>query len=108
MNRAKMMVLAGILAVAGVGSQASTAQAQAVRGATPIPARRVSVVSSLNGYSNQAITPPSASMYRPGRTRIVPGSLSSSSRANAAPHLFHDWSTGRDTPLAKPWLQPLQ
>jgi hypothetical protein len=104
MNRIRMRVLFGILAVGGLWLAGSSAHAQ-VRGGTaptPAPAVRYYYGPGYNGYGYYYYpTAPTALTYRGGFYTAPSPRGTSTSRS------VQDY-TGRHDGLARPWLRPLQ
>jgi hypothetical protein len=108
MNRMRSTMLAGVLAVVGgLGLGVVPAQAQ-VRGAAPVPGSYY-YGPGYNGYGYYFYpTAPAFPTYRGGfYSTPAPTSRVPVTRSAAPTHRFHD-PAGRDLPLYKPWLRPLQ
>ena len=110
MKRIRSMVLVGVLTVSGLGLGASPATAQLPSGAAPAAAPRYYYGPGYYGYGYYsypaAPTVPtysggfySAPSYRTPEASSSPGDTLTSS--------YREWPTGRNVPLAKPWLRPL-
>jgi hypothetical protein len=105
MNRIRLVVLAGVCAVGGLGHFASSAHAQAPSGAVPASAPRYYYGWGYNGWGYYYYpTAPTAPTYSGGfysaPARTYTGGTSTSRPAQ-------DY-TGRHDGLYRPWLRPLQ
>lgn len=109
MNRIRVMVLAGVFAAGGLGIIASSARAQAPGGTAPASTPRYYYGWGYNGWGYYYYpTAPPAPTYR-GGFYTAPAPARTSARASStAPSTDREWPTGRNVPLAKPWLRPLQ
>jgi len=92
MKFAQLTMLAGVLAVGGLGSGVGAARAQVAGGGSP---------AAKPGY----VTYPVAPAYRGGYFGY--GRAPAPSRPGVGTRPDRDWSTGRDVPLAKFWMRPL-
>ncbi len=104
MKRTKTMVLAGVLAVGGLGAATSVAKAQAPTGAAP----RYFYGLGPNGYGYYyyPTAPASAPTYRGG---FYSAPARPSARASGTtPSTYREYGSGRNLYLAKPWLKPLR
>lgn len=106
MNRIRVTVLAGVLAVGGLGLIASSAHAQAPGGAAPATAPRYYYGWGYNGwgyYSN----PAAPSVPTRGGFFSGPAPARSYGGGTATSRPAQDY-TGRHDGLYRPWLRPLQ
>jgi hypothetical protein len=105
MNRIRVRVLAGVLAVGGLGLAASWAQAQAPSVAAPASAPRYYYGWGYNGWGYYYYpTAPTTPTYRGGFYSAPARSYSGGTSTNRP---VQDY-TGRHDGLARPWLRPLQ
>jgi hypothetical protein len=105
MNRIRVTVLAGLLAVGGLGLVAPSAHAQAPRVAAPASAPRYYYGWGSNGWGYYYYTTaPTAPTYLGG---FYSAPARSYSRGSSTSHLPQDY-TGRHDGLARPWIRPLQ
>ena len=107
MNRIRMTVLAGVLTIGGLGLIASPAHAQAPGGAAPASAPRYYYGWGYNGWGYYTY-PPVPSVPARGGYFSSPAPARSSPAARTTPSTYHEFGTGRNVYLAKPWLQPLR
>jgi hypothetical protein len=115
MDRMRSMVLVGVLTVSGLGIGASPAMAQVPSGAAPAAAPR-SYSGDGNSYYPAAPTVPtpggrlfySAPSYRAPDPSSGRGDALTGSSRGALTSSYREEPTGRNVPLAKPWLRPLQ
>jgi len=122
MDRRRSMVLVGVLTVSGLGVGASPAMAQVPSGAAPAAAPRSysgdgnSYYGDGNPYYPAAPTVPtpggrlfySAPSYRAPDPSSGRGDALTGSSRGALTSSYREEPTGRNVPLAKPWLRPLQ
>ena len=105
MNLIRLMVLAGVFAVGGLGLVASSAHAQAPRAAAPASAPRYYYGWGYNGWGYYYYpTAPTAPAYSGG---FYSAPARSYSRGTSPSRRVQDY-TGRQDGLARPWLQPLR
>lgn len=96
MNRLRLMLLTGVVALGGLVLGSSTANAQVVR-QPAVVYQRVNPGPVYYGPApHRVIVYPGS--YYPVRQFAAPS-------PRVMPHSHRDWSTGRENlPLAKPWL----
>jgi hypothetical protein len=110
MNRFQKRVFAGLVVLGGMGISASTALGQGSWGGIPASPRYSRLLAPNEAVFNFSprgnppqpgyLTQSAPRIWR-GSPRIWRGSLPS----NTGSHPSRDWSTGRDSFLAKPWMQ---
>jgi hypothetical protein len=100
MNRIRLMVLAGLFAVSGLGLVASSAQARS--GAAPASAPRYYYGWGYNGWGYYYY--PTAPTYLGG---FFSTPAPSYPRGSSTSRPAQDY-TGRHDGLARPWLRPLR
>lgn len=107
MNRIRLMVLVGVVAIGGLGLAVSSAYAQApgVAPGAAAPAARYYYGPGYNGYGYYYYpTAPAAPTYRGG---FFTAPARSNSGGTPASRPAQDY-TGRHDGLYRPWLRPLQ
>jgi hypothetical protein len=106
MNRVRVLILTGVLAVGGSGFAVVSAQAQAPRAAAPAPAPRPYYYGpGYAGYGYYSYSAaPTAPTYRGGFYSAPAPRVSTRTPARRS---IQDY-TGRHDGLARPWLRPLE
>lgn len=104
MNRIRVTLLAGVLAVGGLGLIGASAHAQAPNGVAPAPTPRYYYGWGYNGWGYYYYP---AAPSVPTRGGFFSGPARTSTGGSATSRPAQDY-TGRHDGLYRPWLRPLQ